>query len=615
MKRMKKLLMIALAVVLVAGSLVMPSQTAYAAATATFSVSGGGNVTQGNTVSVTVSVNGSDIMSYAKVSVNYDANILEYQSGADSGGSGRVSVLFDCGEGAKSASRTITFKAKTVGSSAVSLDTAEATTMGSATVMPEMMSASVGGSASVTVSAPVQASADAHIGWMDISPGTLSPAFDKDVFKYTVEVENDVKKVTVSALAAHEKGKIASVKGGSNLKVGQNTITVTCQAENGNTAVYTIVVTRKEGNKTEEPEQPTTEAPEEPETPTEGLTVNMNGVDWFVSQDFKANIIPEGFEEATVNYQGTDIKGVKFSKGDLYLIYLTDAEKKNGNFYIYYTGTGTIEEMVKLSFIEGTYVIFLSPEQYQGVPTGLMETQFAIEDRNLRGWQLENAFVAEEAESLTLENVSADPSQFYFVYGMNQEGNMGWYTIDTMENTIQRFALFASEKEEEAAAEEVVSNETEPTAKNTQLEKKVEIFQLCILAMSALMVILIIVTIMLAVKGRKKSSEDEEETLDDSEEMEELENTEEVKDSETEEKEIKEEAPVAKAENGEAAEEERLKALSEKLEKLSKGEPTEETKPVEKKEKMVEEPRKEESATKVEDNDDFGLEFIDLDDM
>lgn len=594
MKRIKKLTMIIMAVMLLAGSLGMPSLTAYAASTATFSVSGGGTATQGKTVSITVSVSGSDIMSYAKVSVNYDANVLEYQSGADSGGSGRVSILFDCGEGAKSASRTLTFKAKNVGTSSVSLDTAEATTMGSATVMPEMMSPAIGGAASVTVAAPVQASSDSHIGKMEISPGKLNPAFNKDVFKYSVEVENNVKKVTVSASAAHEKAVIASVKGGSNLKVGQNTITVTCKAENGNTSTYTIIVTRKEGEGTTEPTQPSTAAPEEPETPTEELTVNINGVDWLVSQNFKENAIPSGFEEALISYQGTEVKGAKFSKGDLYLIYLTDMEKKNGSFFMYYPGTGTIEEMVKLSFMEGTYVIFLSPEQYDGVPEELTETSFAMEDKNLRGWQLKGAGdTAEgekESESLTLAGVSADISQFYFVYGMNQEGNTGWYTIDTQENTIQRFALFSGEEEGEETVESPVSANTEPTAELTQMEKKVEIFQFCILGMSALMVILIVVTVMLGVKCRRKPQENSVE-----------EESEVTEATEVQQEEAKEESLEEKPEEEKPEEKKTEKQKPEKQK-------AEEQKPEKKKSE-----KKKSDKEKSEVDDD--LEFIDLDDM
>lgn len=612
MKKIKRILVMLLAVTCLTSGLSWASLTVHGAAAATFSVSGGGKVTQGNTVSVTVSVSGSDIMSYAKVSLNYDGNILEYQSGADSGGSGRVSILFDCGEGAKSATRTITFKGKAVGSSSISLDTAEATTMGSASVLPEMMTTSISGGASVTVNAPVQASADAHIGWMDISPGTLSPAFNKDVFEYNVEVENSVTKVTVSALADHPKASIASVKGGSNLKVGKNTITVTCKAENGNTAQYTIFVTRKEGEvpPTTEPTDPPLE---EPDTPTEERKININGVDWFLSEDFKAGLIPEGFEEAAINYQGTEIKGVKFSKGDLYLIYLVDAQKKNGNFYIYYTETGTIEELVKLSFIEGSYVIFLSPEQYQGVPEGLVESQFAIEDRNLRGWQLDkgtsttgSAITLEE--SLTLEGVSADPGQFYFVYGMNQEGNMGWYTIDTQENTIQRFAMFTTGQERDDMAEQVVSEQTEPD-EVSMMKKKIEVFQLCILGMAALVVILIVIMIILLVKGRKSNSQ--KEIGEQPAIIEETKATEEtIQAEQTEEKEVtvhteKEAEEVEETEEVEELEkiEEIVQVEEDALETGMEENP---------KDKQVELPKQ---SLEAETEDDFGLEFIDLDEI
>lgn len=614
-----------------------------AASAASFSISGGGTVTRGNTVTLTVSVSGSETMSYAKVSLNYDAKILEYQSGADNGGSGRVSVLFDCGEGAKSASRSITFKAIATGKASASLDTAEATTMGNASVLPEMMTAKIGGGASVTVEAPKSASGDAHVGWMEISPGKLTPEFNPDVFKYTVEVENDVKKVTVSALASHSAAKITSVNGGSNLKVGANTVTVVCTAENGGTAVYTITVNRKEAAQTEDPEKPEEEKPEEEEPKTEGeLTCELNGTTYYIGQEFKKKDIPEGFEGADLLYQGQTVKGAQFTKNnEIQLLYLLDSEKKNGQFLIYHPATGQLEEMLKLSFYEGSYLLLFDPVKYgSSVPSGLTAARFTIDDRELTGYRPEGlkADIGNEEPDaeVTWESISASPENFVLIFGMSQDGEAGWYTYDTQFKTLQRFVLFEAEETGEEVAE--VSGEPETKPQNQGNEKKlkdaIKAYQIILLGAAAIILLLIVLSVLLAVRGRRKREEEEEDdtgeeenafryakitkkeiTLPiDQEEINEAAGP--SRDADNEEKTAEKQektAPKEKTVEKQKAAEKEKPAPKEKAAEKEKAVPKEKTAPKEKaaeKEKPAPKKRKPSGET-----GDLGLEIFDLDDL
>lgn len=77
----------------------------------------------------------------------------------------------------------------------------------------------------------------------------LTPDFDPDVTKYTLEVGADVEKLDVSPITQDEKAD-AEVSGNTNLKVGNNTITVKVIAEDKTTRFYTITVTKT--NKEEE---------------------------------------------------------------------------------------------------------------------------------------------------------------------------------------------------------------------------------------------------------------------------------------------------------------------------------------------------------------------------
>lgn len=505
---------------LIVTGLLFPGGKAYAAPTANFSVSGG-NASLGGTVSVTVSVNGSENMAFAQVSLNYSANILEYQSGADSGGSGRVNLLFDCGSGQKSASRTITFKAVATGKASLSLDAAKATPMDANS--GDWMNAGVSGGASVTVGESKNLSGDAHVASIEVSPGTLKPAFNTDVFKYTMEVENSVTSIAVTAKASHQAAKITAVNGASDLKVGANKVTIICTAENGGTAAYTITVTRKAAG--EEKPQTTTKPPEEattapPQEEPSEIICELNGASYYVGQNFPEKSVPADFSAAEIQYQNQTIKGAQFNNNNqIQLIYLLNSEKKDGKFYMYYPSSGLISELVQLSFYEGNYIYLLDPLAYgASIPVDVVGTTFQMDDRELPGYVLANpkAGVGQPAEEggadVKLENVCASPDQFVFLYGLSKDGSVSWHTYDMQEKTLQRLAVFASEEEKEEAVVETVSDGSENAVKKMLTTLKA--YRIILLGAGAIIVLLIALCVLIAVNAKRKSGEDTEEDYD-----------------------------------------------------------------------------------------------------
>lgn len=71
----------------------------------------------------------------------------------------------------------------------------------------------------------------------------LTPDFDPDITKYSVEVSKKVEKLEISAITEDENAKV-EVTGNSNFKVGTNTVKVTVTAEDGTKRTYTISVTK-----------------------------------------------------------------------------------------------------------------------------------------------------------------------------------------------------------------------------------------------------------------------------------------------------------------------------------------------------------------------------------
>ncbi|SFT16081.1 cadherin-like beta sandwich domain-containing protein [Paenibacillus sp. BC26] len=73
--------------------------------------------------------------------------------------------------------------------------------------------------------------------------GKSVPSFSPDNLTYKVKVPRSKKSVTVNAIAADWNAK-ATISGGSNLVVGNNTVTVTVTAQDGTKKIYTITVVR-----------------------------------------------------------------------------------------------------------------------------------------------------------------------------------------------------------------------------------------------------------------------------------------------------------------------------------------------------------------------------------
>lgn len=89
---------------------------------------------------------------------------------------------------------------------------------------------------------------------LKINGYALNESFQSSLFKYTASIPYEVDTITVEA-NAKDNAAIVKVDGFSNLKVGENQVTITVADKNGNNKKYTVMVTREE--KASIPEKPT----------------------------------------------------------------------------------------------------------------------------------------------------------------------------------------------------------------------------------------------------------------------------------------------------------------------------------------------------------------------
>lgn len=79
---------------------------------------------------------------------------------------------------------------------------------------------------------------------ISVSPGILSPVFDKDNTSYVVWLPYEVESIKVSGKSQDSKASVR-VSGGESLTAGaDNMVSVVCSAENGSTKEYTLTVKR-----------------------------------------------------------------------------------------------------------------------------------------------------------------------------------------------------------------------------------------------------------------------------------------------------------------------------------------------------------------------------------
>lgn len=529
----KKIAMMMMALSLTFGAVGVP-QTVFAASGSTSVSVSSGSVNIGDTVTVTVKASGpSGEKANATMTLSYDSSVLQFVSCNTTYGGGGGSVM------ATGESYTVTLKAVSAGNSSLSVSANDGVIFDSNEEMDSMS----GSSASVTVKnaagsttgsdgstasnssgtstgsstdsasgtdgAAASQSADNSLKELNISPGTLSPAFSGKTTTYSATVGSDVTNIAVSATPVNEKAVVESVTGNTNLKSGSNAIKIVVRAENGVTATYTVNVTKQGGASDDaatagEGEAETTETPEV----SDGNTVTVNGTAYTISENFAAENIPADFSETTVNYQGADYRGVSYDKGSVVMLYLVQdgAEESTGSFFVYDSTRDTLYPFVKM--VNGEhYVIALLPPVDYTMPDTMQQTQLTLADGSLV-----------TAYQETQEEGSEVESEFYTFYGVNSDGTEGWYQYDSIEETYQRVNTGTTVSSDGLQDEDAAYLQEEYLALSEKYKKEKAFSRTAIGVLIFLLAVMAVVLINLLLHrrgGDEEDLEDDDDIIDD----------------------------------------------------------------------------------------------------
>ena len=584
---MKKKLGVIITLLTLCICLMTPQMHAKAASGKTTIAVSAGSLNIGQTVTVTAkALSASGDSAYANMVLTYDAGILEFVScnATYGGGGGSISVASD--------SFSVTLKAISAGKASISLSATDGVIYGT----EEELDSMAGSSTSVTVKNEAAGSntgnnnntgsntntaalsADNSLKALTISPGTLSPAFKGSTTKYTAAVDNSVTSIAVSATPVNEKATVESVTGNTNLAIGANVVKIVVKAENGTTATYKITVTRQAAGTTgsettttggengddgngdsETPED--TEEVDTTETPVSAADVVINNTTYHIADNFTEEQIPADFTEATVNFRGTECRGLTFDKGTISLIYLeTDnVDATTGRFFIYDETRDVVYDFMKFTAGESSYVIPLLAPLDSVLPESYVQVSLQMpENTVMTAYQLP----AEDGE---------EASDFYIFYGVNQDGTEGWYQYDAAEGTYQRVNGNITETAD-SSSDDLAELQSEYDELSKKYKDAKSFSRNMIAVIIFVLAIAVVVILNIVLFGRKKKGKDE--LLEDNDS--ENEESEYESDEEDEFVEKSPEAPMKNAENTKKASKAGQTARTNKAGKPKKAEETEE---------------------------------------
>ena len=219
--------------------------------------------------------------------------------------------------------------------------------------------------------------------------------FDKEKTEYTLDVDEDVTNINISATPRDDK---ATVMGTGNIKLtdGVNNIKITVVAENGNEMVYNIVINVKDINP---------------------IKVKIGKKEYTVVKKVEQLTAPDNFSPIEADIDSKKVPALYNEITGYILVGLKD-ESGNVKLYIY-----NPKDKKYTMYHE---ITFNSIKLYYTKPKNV-----------LKG--LKKVIIDINGDKVTSYTTSKK-SDFYLVYGMNvNTGDLGWYRYDSKDKTLQRY--------------------------------------------------------------------------------------------------------------------------------------------------------------------------------
>lgn len=501
MNKLKKCTAMILVLIMALSCFVYGNAIKAQAASTQFSISlSSSSVSKGGSVTVTVSVSCSEALGAYSYCLSYDSSVLEYTSGDGYGGGGTISCAGYGDGNIKSASNSFTFSAIASGSSYVGTGSSDVYTWGEescsvsnagATITVTAAGSGNNGGDSTTQAATTQEqgsteaestesgestesteetseetteemSDNCFLSSLQITPGELKPEFSKDVYSYETTVPGETTSLAINALPEDSKSSV-SIDGNENFEPGKQAhVTIKVTAETGDTHIYDLTVNVEEIVDTR-------------------AVINVNGTDYYFSQDYSKISVPEGFAQSKEKFDGTDVILYTSPNGQIKCAYLTDKDGKNGAWYIIDLNAKTAVPLINVQSAYKNFII-LEPSDNVSKPEGYSSFSYDFGGNTITAYHV------------------TENDEVILVYAMSPDSDPSWYRYDTVEKTFVRYnADPVTEKQEEAASDGSFFD-----------QHKDKVLTICIIVVVVMFFLIIILACMLVRVIRKGLPEDDE---------------------------------------------------------------------------------------------------------
>lgn len=349
------------------------------------------NIVVGNTFTTTVTVSSSSALGAWNFDLKYDSSKLTLVS-SSFGGTYIADVYKSANQ--KSAKYTFTFKAKSSGSANIYIANSKVLSY------DETNMSVTNGSSSVKIITQAQLEAsyskNNYLSSLSVDGVNLSPDFDKETTNYKVELENDVKEITISAKVADSTASITGT-GKKTVSEGENKFEIKVTAQNGNVRTYTINATVKE---------------------LSPINVTIDGKEYSVVRKKENLEIPNNFIETTVKIYNEDVPAFYNEVLNYNLVGLKDSE---GNIKLYIYDLEN-DKFTLYNAINFNRLVLQITDINKEIPKNYEETTLNIHGNEVKAYKVK------------------DTSRFALIYGINVEtGDEGFYLYDNYEETLQRY--------------------------------------------------------------------------------------------------------------------------------------------------------------------------------
>ncbi len=431
-------------------------------------------VSVGNNVTATISVSGSDISAYT-IYVSYNSSVLQYNSASGSaivnGGGGTVTA-----SGTSAGSFSISFTAIANGSGSITTSGSDVYDINGNAISISHAGATVtvatasnngdtnNGNATTEAGETTETteddgrSADCDLASLQVSPGTLTPAFSADRTTYSLQVDEDVTSVVVSASAA-DGNATTSVSGANSIQKGKNTVRVTVTAENGAVKVYTINV----------------QAGEDVGDPV--ATIDGKEYSFVMNEDGLE--APEGFTAGTTTYKDWDVLSYESPNKKITVVCLKDEDGEN-HWFIMDAEKDVFTPYQEYSSQYNRYIITAVPDGV-AIPDGFKETTLKIGD---------NSVVAYQSDDIADKDL-------YLVYVINVEGEEGFYEYDAKEQAFLRYVPMIVSEEVLVPATPTVATPSAPVEVPTEKSPFTNPLVIGIMVGAAVIIVILVVCLVI----------------------------------------------------------------------------------------------------------------------